>query len=192
MNLALEIKESLYEQGLKKHQEMVTQNTELQKQLEVTMREGKIQEGNVKKLQTALRVANERRTQAKTTLQELLIDPLNTPTSIREDGEKWKKEIDELKGKLEMEALQRTLLTQVFLDKEKAADAKIKELEKQLAVAQKAKEVELEPPLPAPQFSAFQHEGSSWEAEVEEIMQDLTGVHNCQRGHKWSYRANTA
>ena len=52
------------------------------------------------------------------------------PTSIGEDGERWKKEIDELKGKLEMEALQRTLLTQVFLDKEKAADAKIKELEK--------------------------------------------------------------
>ena len=43
MNLALAVKESLYEQGLKKHQEMVTQNTELQKQLEVTIREGRIQ-----------------------------------------------------------------------------------------------------------------------------------------------------
>ena len=99
------------------------------------MTEGQIQEGNVKKLQIALRVANERRTQAKTTLQELLIGPLNTPMSIGEDEERWKKEIDELKGKLEMEALQRTLLTQVFLDKEKPSNTKIKELEKQLAVA---------------------------------------------------------
>lgn len=75
-----------------------------------------------------------------------------------------------------MEALQRTLLTQVFLNKEKAADAKIKELEKQLAIAHKAKEVELEMPLPLPQISAFQLEGSSWEAQFKKIMQDLIVV----------------
>ena len=91
MHLALAIKESLYEQGLKKNLELTTKNTELQRQLEVTMREGRLQEGYVKKLTTTLRVANERRTQAEATVQELLTDPLNTPTSIGEDGGKWKK-----------------------------------------------------------------------------------------------------
>ena len=77
-----------------------------------------------------------------------------------------------------MEVLQRTLLTQIFLEKEKASDAKIKELEKQLAVAQKAKVVEQEPPLPALHFSTIQHEGSSWGAGDDEIMLDLRVLKN--------------
>ena len=31
-----------------------------------------------------------------------------------------------------------------------------------------------------PHFYTFQHEGSSWDADVEEIMQDLIGTHNIE------------
>ena len=66
-------------------------------------------------------------------------------------------------------------------DKEKATHTKLKELEKQLAIAQKAKEAYPEMPLPAPQPSTVQFEGSSWEAKHEDVTHAMTGLHNPEK-----------
>ena len=71
-------------------------------------------------------------------MQELLSDPLNISALPSSDNNKWKEENEELKTKLVSESVQRTLLTQVFLDKEKASKARIQELERQLAAAKRS------------------------------------------------------
>ena len=120
LSFALAIRESLIEQEHQKNKEVYAQNIGLQKKLDIASKEVEVKEAQLKRLQTTLRIANEQRNQAEATLQELLSDPLGTPALPSFDNDKWKKEIEELKTKLESESVQCSILAWVFLDKEKA------------------------------------------------------------------------
>ena len=89
LQFALAIRESLIEKEYEKNKIVYAQNMELQKKLDIAAKEVEVNEAQLQRLQTTLRIANARRSQAEDTLQELLSDPLNisTPSSL---DKKWK------------------------------------------------------------------------------------------------------
>ena len=54
------------------------------------------------------------------------------PSSL---DKKWKEKIEDMKTKLVSKTVQRTLLAEVYLDKDKASKARVQELERQLLAA---------------------------------------------------------
>ena len=167
---ALVIRESLIKQEHQKNKDVYVQNMELRKKLDIAAKEAEVKEAQLKRLQTTLQIANKQRNHAEDTLQELLSDPLNVSALPSSDNNKWKEEIKELKTKLVSEFVQRSLLTQVFLDKEKASEARIQELERQLAATKEATAITTELPFPAIQASKLPIEGTIMEMEQ---MEDL-------------------
>ena len=141
-----------------------------------------MKEAQIKRLQTTLRIANERRNQAEDTVQELLSNPLNIIASSSLADNKWKEEVEDLKIKLERESVQRSILAQVLVENEKASQARIQELERQLAAAKGATAITTELPFPAIQAGTLPIEGTAVEMEQLENLE-------AEQGHASSSKA---
>ena len=70
-----------------------------------------------------------------------------------------------MKIKLEAESVQRSILAQVLVENEKASQARIQELERQLAAAKQATPIMAKPPFPAIQAGPLPIEGTAVEME---------------------------
>ena len=139
LHFAFAIRESLIKQEHQKNKTVYAHNMELQKKMDIAVKEAEVKEAQLKRLQTTLRIANERRNQAEDTLQELLINPLNVIALSSSDDNKCKEEIEELKIKLERESVQRSILAYVLVENKKASQARIQELEGQLKEPRKSR-----------------------------------------------------
>lgn len=81
-----------------------------------------------------MELANKRRKDAETLLEEYFIDPLQAPSSS-DTIKNLQGEIQELRSQLKIEELQKTTLTTVFIDQEAKYKKEIEDLKAELAMA---------------------------------------------------------